>query len=615
MKSIFKSFLLTVATVAGLSACSSDDYDLPAPNISPEDLVEGIAFTVTPDASNPNLIHLKSLLPASYQVAWETPQGRSVGAERDLKIPFDGDYEVKIGVSTRGGYVWSNPAKFTISDFCADFVAGEVWEFLAGGAGNSKTWVPDNGQYGMKQGFYSCLDPSAVHADMILKDGTAGDWYADGKTWWEPKYPEVGGDNAEADMLGEMTFSLQGNAAVSVSFGNGITPAEQQGIFNFDPDNMTISLEGAQIYHGFWAHGLSEDWSKNLQVLVLTENQLMIGNYRSESLSGEGACIYCWNFVSKEYAENYVPGEVAEPEPTLPDGWKEDISQTVITSVKWVLSDQNPLDWCNLDGSFMNGWNSPSDYPDWLGTPDPAVYGDFSMTLDSKDNSAVFAYPDGSKVETTYELDDKGIYTFSDAVPSTTVVGWASFALDSNNGLRILNIEKDGFGNVVGMWLGQRSTEKDEYLAFHFTPQAGASGDKPKVYAATLNWNNTGDWTGVTGEIVSISGEGTYTATVNATWTAGDPLLWLQVDRILADNPNADVEILNIKVDGNDVTFDDSAISRGYPDDDASTKSFRRYICNAWGLASCFPSLDIFKMQSSTEVTFKVTYDIGHPAF
>ncbi|MDE6143325.1 MAG: hypothetical protein K2F94_04540, partial [Muribaculaceae bacterium] len=182
-------------------------------------------------------------------------------------------------------------------------------------------------------------------------------------------------------------------------------------------------------------------------------------------------------------------------------------------------------------------------------------------------------------------------------------------------GLRILNIEKDGFGNVVGMWLGQRSTEKDEYLAFHFTPQAGTSGDKPKVYAATLNWNNTGDWTGVTGEIVSISGEGTYTATVNATWTAGDPLLWLQVDRILADNPNADVEILNIKVDGNDVSFDDSAISRGYPDDDASTKSFRRYICNAWGLAPCFPSLDIFKMQSSAEVTFKVTYDIGHPAF
>ena len=72
---------------------------------------------------------------------------------------------------------------------------------------------------------------------------------------------------------------------------------------------------------------------------------------------------------------------------------------------------------------------------------------------------------------------------------------------------------------------------------------------------------------------------------------------------------------MNIKIDGSDVAFDDSAISRGYPDDNAETKSFRRYICNAWGLATCFPSLDLFKLQNSAEVTFKVTYDTGHPAF
>ena len=596
-----------MAVLSLVAACSPDDHTLSAPALSPEDLVEGIAFSITHDSSNPNIVHLTSLLPDSYQIAWMTPQGSSLGKERTLKIAFDGEYEVQMGVSTRGGYVWSNPTSFSINDFCADFVSGELWEYLAGGAGGSKTWVPDNGNYGMKQGFYSCFDPSAVHADMLLKDGTIGNWYADGKTWWEPANGDVG--ITEDDLKGEMTFSLAGNAGYSVTFTNGISPDQQTGIFNFDPDNMTMSLDGAEIFHALWADDKSEDWSKDLQVLVLTENQLMIANYRSEALSGEDRCIYCWNFVSKEYADSYVPGDVPDPEPVLPDGWKDDISQTVITSVKWVLSDQNPLDWCQLDGTLMNGWNSPADYPDWLGTPDTSVYGDFSMTLDSKDNSAVFAYPDGTSVSTTYELDDKGIYTFADNVPATSVIGWASFELDANNGLRIMRIEKDPFGDVSGMWLGKRDPEKPEYLAYHFVPTAGSNGGETnKGYVATLNFNNTSDWTMVTGPQVIVKDEGTYTASIDVTWTAGDPMLWLDVNPLLKDHPNADVILKDIKIDGSSISFDDSAVSRCIGDDPTI---YRRYICNPWGLASCFPSFDVFHPQSNAEVTFEVVYDTG----
>lgn len=632
MKSIFKSFLLSAAAIVGLSACSSDDYDLPAANLSPEDLVEGIAFSITPDTSNPNIIHLKSLLPASYQVAWETPQGRSVGAEKDLKIPFNGEYEVKIGVSTRGGYVWSNPAKFIVADFCAEFVDNFLWNRISGGVGNSKTWQLDlatledgtvkttrfkgphwffNVNYTWdklhaasetENSYANFLDSSPwessaaidpTPAEKDVNDSEAG-WYwaADyaGNSW-------MIGDDLKKPNYGYMTFDLINGANVTITDADGTVLSK--GTYMIDVDNHTIAFGDCTPLN---TNGRTD---RSFKLLYLSDDALMLlgDNSNNQSL----------NYVTKEYFENYK--EAAPQEPVLPDGWKDDISQTVITSVKWVLSDSNPLDWCNLDGSRMNGWNNPSDYPDWLGTPDPAVYSGFSMTLDCKDNSAVFAYPDGSKVETSYELDDKGIYTFADAVPSTTVIGWASFGLDANNGLRIMSIDKDSFGNVEGIWLGQRSTEKDEYLAFHFTPQAGTAGEQPKAYAATLNWNNTGDWNGITGDIVSITGEGTYTASVNATWTVGDPLLWLDVNGILGDHPNADVEILNIKLDGSDLAFDDSAISRGYPDDNAETKSFRRYICNAWGLASCFPSLDMFKMQTSAEVTFKVTYDIGHPAF
>lgn len=116
----------------------------------------------------------------------------------------------------------------------------------------------------------------------------------------------------------------------------------------------------------------------------------------------------------------------------------------------------------------MNDWNTPSDYPDWLGAVDLSIYAGFSLTMDSADNTAKFTLPDGTVVNTTFTLDDKGIFTFEDVIPSFTVIGWASFALDANNALRVMTIEKNDAGKVTGMWLGAKSSEKDEYLAYHF---------------------------------------------------------------------------------------------------------------------------------------------------
>ena len=132
--------------LAALTSCSPDNHELVSPDIKADDLVEGMAFTITHDSANPNIVYLKSLLPPSYQVAWETPQGRAVSNEHTLKIAFDGDYEVQMGVSTKGGYVWSNPATFHIDEFCTEFVDHFLWNRLSGGIGNSKTWQIDLAQ-------------------------------------------------------------------------------------------------------------------------------------------------------------------------------------------------------------------------------------------------------------------------------------------------------------------------------------------------------------------------------------------------------------------------------------------------------------------------------------
>ena len=132
--------------LAALTSCSPDNHELESPDIKADDLVEGMAFTITHDSANPNIVYLKSLLPPSYQVAWETPQGRAVSNEHTLKIAFDGDYEVRMGVSTKGGYAWSNPASFHIDEFCTEFVDHFLWNRLSGGIGNSKSWQIDLAQ-------------------------------------------------------------------------------------------------------------------------------------------------------------------------------------------------------------------------------------------------------------------------------------------------------------------------------------------------------------------------------------------------------------------------------------------------------------------------------------
>lgn len=150
-----------VGLVAMVAACTPDSYELVSTNVDPDDLVQGISYSVTPDATNPNIIRLHSIMPQGYTVYWEHPQGRSQDSDLELHIPFEGEYTVRFGVKTRGGIVFGEPYKFDVSTFCAEFVDNELWTFLSGGVGKTKEWVYDNGTYGYSSGEMSYGDPSA----------------------------------------------------------------------------------------------------------------------------------------------------------------------------------------------------------------------------------------------------------------------------------------------------------------------------------------------------------------------------------------------------------------------------------------------------------------------
>jgi len=591
-------YALIASVIVLFSACSPEEYDLGAKDLTADDLVEGIAYTITHDADNPNIVYLESKLGTKYTALWEHPQGRSQEQKVTLNMAFEGTYTVKFGVETSGGVVYGEPETFTIENFYAGFVSGDLWNFLAGGAGNEKTWIPDNGKYGMKQGFYSCFDPSTTWADMKPNDDNPYNWYALDKTWWEPTDSDVG--VTEDDLASYMTFSLKGKAGLTLHRVTGGVENVSEGLFSLNTDNRTMSAIDVDFLHGSWADGKALDFRTGFQVLVLTENQLMIGNLRDEGLSGEGPCIFCWNFVSKEYADNYVAPEKGEVFPELPEDWRDYVEPKTNKVITYKLSDDTPFDWCNFDGS-LKGIDNIS--------PLSGIE-DVTLVFNSGTGDYTFTDIDGKDYTGKYTLNNDGIYTFSEALPEIVLStdGRAVFETNSDRTLRIMSYETSDYtGAITDLWLGSKEFDDQgnliQYMGYHFAVQnAGAV----KTYKATLSFFDT-DWAFIYGDPVFISGDGNYTLTV--TGASATPYgFYLDIEKILKDNPDMDVEIKDIKVDGTSITFDDNAIDRGTGD--AATTA-RRYIINPWGTTAGEAPNYVFS--SSIAVTISVTMDNGTP--
>jgi len=513
-------------------ACKPDEYSLDAADISSSELAEGIAFEIVHDASNYNLVHLKSLVDSKYQCIWETPQGRFQNATVDLKMPFEGKYPIVFGVETRGGIVYSDTAWFDIKEFYAEFVSDPLWKLISGGAGESKTWYLDIDEEGVSRYWtgpvcYYGLDNS-WETEMEGKKPTGTDVWS-----WFPDYKGNTWIVSELKNFGSMTFDLNGGAHLTIKDADGNVTAS--GVYSIDAEKHTMTTSDATIIHCNF-DDIVLKWG-NIKIIKADENSMQLAVVRDNS--SEGECLLAFSYISEDYYNNWTLGETEEKpnEPQLPENWKQDISEVTITttSIKWTLSDKNPLDWANLDGSLMNGWKAPEDYPDWLGTPNYDDYKDFSMTLNSADNTVKFVTPDGTETSGTYSIDDKGIFTFEGvSVPSFTVVGWASFAADANGQLRILSIEKDDDNVVTGMWLGARSTEKEEYMAYHLVCSAGANNAQSNPFPQGKYYLN---------EIP----EGYYSSGYGNTWESGEVYVNAMVGWWKFGNPDDENIVENYK--------------------------------------------------------------------
>ncbi len=475
--------MLSLLCLAGLSACMPEEYELGAVDVTAEELVQGIAYSVTQDSADPNTIYLKNLM-KGYTPLWEHPQGRSQDDEITLKIAFKGEYTIKFGIETAGGYVYGEPYVINLTTDNLSYVDDPMWNTLTGGKGKSKTWKLDVDVDGCKYFagplfFYGTDDWwGTFHGEEAIDYN--GDGAVDSWNWaadWAGNGSWLLGGTGAMD-YGSMTFDLIDGAHVVVeNLASGTT---QNGTFLLDTENYMLTMADAGVLHDPGRDAIVTQWG-NARVLNLTEELLQLGVIRDND-PNEGPCLLVYNFISQNYWDNPPVAEepVKPSEPTLPENWQEVIGSITQTSIKWTLSDQNPLDWCNLDGTRMNGFMTPADYPDWLGTPDPAVYEGFSLTMDSADNSYTVVIPDGTEVTGTYTLDEKGIYTFDMGIPAFPVIGWANFATTAENQLRIMEVITRN-GIISEMWVGAKDPEKEEYMGYHLIANAGAGGGAGEV--------------------------------------------------------------------------------------------------------------------------------------
>lgn len=490
MNKIYKFFALLSVVATMFTSCSPDEYALGAKDVQPGDLVEGIAYKIEHDAANPNIVYLKSLMGNKYTPLWNHPQGRSQDQSVTLKMPFAGTYNVQFGVETQGGVVYGDTVSFKVDKLYPDFISDPLWPKLSGGAGKSKTWYLDLNADAVSKYF---MGPLYFYGTNDSWESVTNGVKVGGDSWnWNPDYKGNSWLMTAAD-FGSMTFDLIDGAHITVDHKTIAAKGTQHGTYMMDVDNHTLKMTDAGILHDLGRDGIVTQWG-DIKILSLTDNSMQLAVVRDNDPK-EGKCLLVYNFISKEYSDAWTPGAVAEPEPTLPNGWQADISKTVNTSIKWVLSTSTPFNWAKLDGSLMNtSWTAADQYADWTGYTAAAAtnFAKFSLTLNSADNSATYVAPDGTSTTGTYTLDDKGVYTFNGIKPNFVMCGgWVSLSTTDANQWRITKIEKDASGAVTGMWVGKRDAVKAEYMVYHLVPQAVANTTPVEDPETVLAFDNT----------------------------------------------------------------------------------------------------------------------------
>jgi hypothetical protein len=452
MKKIKILFIALIAAVMFTTSCVDDKHELGAVLDKSE-----VAFEVTQDLSaspGGNIVVMKNNTPGTISM-WDYGTGRSNKAVETVCFAFKGDYVIKFSVVTAGGIIDLDPVTVHVTDDNLSCVNDPLWNLLSGGVGNEKTWLLD-------------LDADGVSKFFPAPIGFAGDelgWGAactkeGGNCWtW---FPEYKGNEwmAAAGDYGTMTFSLKGGPFVTVDQKVITNSGTFNGTYFLDKDAKTLSFTDVTPLNQGW-----DQLYAKATIISLTENSMQLAFHHPSKTEYE-----VFNYISKEYADNWVP--VVEGDPNFDHGDQGEIL-AVTPSKTWMFDLEVPYNWANLDGDFLNNWNSRADIvaTGWApyGDGDVANIDNASIEF-AQDGTVTVKQDNGTTTSGTYTVDETtNMITFAGVTPSWNIASWVNATTTDENKWKIVKVERDDLTDqAIGIWFGKRDPAKNEYMVFHF---------------------------------------------------------------------------------------------------------------------------------------------------
>lgn len=400
-----KSIYLSLAAALLLGACSPDEYSLSKPDLTAEELVQGVAYTVDVDAQN--TITLTSLLDKSYNCYWVHPNGRAQGNVATLALPFAGTYEVTFGVDTRGGVVYGAPYQFTINTNNMSLLEDPLYTYLTGGVGKSKKWVPVDRDYGVG----NCTGPVMyANPDDVLNDGSAStdiginhmvpNWDPGFQSWLIPQDSPY--------MKSSMTFSLDDKQGCTVSVYRAEEDKTYNGKWNLlveDKNHPTLSFTDAFALHNVGFDEVCANYTDKIVITALTPYLLQLATMRTNS---EGPWWIVWNYIAEDVQQGKVqiPSDEAEylnpTAPVLPE--IEDLETRLFTT------DINGVEFQGAEMTFQVSQDAAYDWMWWNG----ATSAWESVVKGKYGTSWAPMWDEDAVAENELTLTRKGDYTYGE---------------------------------------------------------------------------------------------------------------------------------------------------------------------------------------------------------
>src|SRR5690606_17035292 len=468
MKTIYKYAFMIMCLCGLLTSCDDHETSMGA-KLDPSELNFKIEQDLTIDQGG-NTVILTNNTPGTIPI-WNYGTGRSNKAIDTIRFAFAGEYTIQYSAMTEGGLVEAEPVTITVTDNNFDYVENELWLKLSGGVGNSKTWMLDLNAEGVSKYF---VGPKYFY-------GTNNGWLEGGNEWsggatgcygddcwnWNPDWAGNQWIMSAGD-YGTMTFSLDGGPFVEVNNLMFAQQGTQSGTYYLDANNHNLTLTDAQMLHDSETDACVSNWS-SIKIFSLTEDTMQLGVLRKSSCDGAAYLVY--NFISKEYSDNWVPEET---EPTIDEGFDPSFEPGELLDMLtggagsgrvWALdANGNPVDWI----AAGKGWTvDATSSADW-GWND-------SWSSVASDSWIRFDQWNGSQTYTRNQsgVHTSGTFTSNEATNEITLSG-ESFIQNPGNWMSpttgtITVIKAFDDYQSKGIWFGTSyDTAKDEWLAFHY---------------------------------------------------------------------------------------------------------------------------------------------------